>query len=120
MVAGHEVRHRRQGRVHPRRPARAAGRGGDGGFPQGHRRGAPQALEKYHASRFLETLAALRDVSVALVSRHFEVRLVHQYIESLAKPKNAKLRSFGDEASAIRWLLANSAQSAPPARKSSL
>jgi hypothetical protein len=77
-------------------------------------------VEKYHASRFLETLAALHDVSVALVSRHFEVRLVHQYIESLAKPKNAKLRSFGDEASAIRSLLANSAQSAPPARKSSL
>lgn len=77
-------------------------------------------VEKYHASRFLETLAALRDVSVALVSRHFEVRLVHQYLESLAKPKGAKLRSFGDEASAIRWLTANSAQSAPPARKSSL
>lgn len=54
-------------------------------------------VEKYHASRFLETLAALRDVSVALVSRH---------LESLA--------------SAIRWLTASSTQSAPPARKSSL
>lgn len=77
-------------------------------------------VEKYHASRFLETLAGLRDVSVALVSRHFEVRLVHQYIESLAKPKGAKLRSFGDEASAIRWLTANAAESAPRPRKSGL
>lgn len=79
-------------------------------------------VEKYHASRFLEALAALPEVSVALVSRHFEVRLVHQYIESLAQPKGARLRSFGDEASAIRWLTqpaASSAGSAPPARTSS-
>ena len=79
-------------------------------------------VEKYHASQFLETLARLGDVRIALVSRHFEVRLVHQYLESLAKPKMAKLRSFGDESSAIRWLTepaASSAETAPRARTSS-
>lgn len=61
-------------------------------------------VEKYHASSFLETLAGLRDVRVALVSRHFEVRLVHEYLEVLARIKHAGLRAFGDEAAAIRWL----------------
>lgn len=61
-------------------------------------------IEKYHASRFLETLAGLRDVRVALVSRHYEVRLVHEYLEVLARHKHAGLRAFGEEAAAIRWL----------------
>jgi hypothetical protein len=61
-------------------------------------------VEKYNASRFLETLAGLRDVRVALVSRHFEVRLVHEYLEVLARLKHAGLRAFGEEAAAIRWL----------------
>jgi hypothetical protein len=61
-------------------------------------------VEKYHASRFLETLAGLRVVRVALVSRHFEVRLVHEYLEVLARLKHAGLRAFGGEAAAIRWL----------------
>jgi hypothetical protein len=61
-------------------------------------------VEKYHASRFLETLAGLSDVRVALVSRHFEVRLVHEYLEVLARLKHAGLRAFSDEAAAIRWL----------------
>ena len=61
-------------------------------------------IEKYHASRFLQELANRPDARVALVSRHFEVRLLHQYVEVLARLKRAKLRSFGDERSAIRWL----------------
>jgi hypothetical protein len=73
---------------------------------------APRAffhVEKYQASRFLETLAGLDDVRVALVSRHFEVRLLHEYLEVLARLKHAGLRAFGDEATAMRWLLAREA-----------
>ena len=63
-------------------------------------------IEKYNASRFLQELASRPDARVALVSRHFEVRLLHQYVEALARLKRAKLRSFGDEGTALRWLLA--------------
>ena len=63
-------------------------------------------IEKYRASRFLEELGRRPEVRVALVSRHFEVRLLHQYVEALARLKRARLRSFGDEAGAIRWLTA--------------
>jgi hypothetical protein len=61
-------------------------------------------IEKYHASRFLQELADRPACRVALVARHFEVRLLHQYLEALARLKHAKLRSFADEASALRWL----------------
>ena len=80
-------------------------------------------VEKYHASQFLETLAGLRDVRVALVSRHYEVRLLHQYLETLARLKSAKLRSFASETDAIQWLCAtdvSAAETPPPARKSTL
>ncbi len=71
---------------------------------------APRAffhVEKWHASRFLETLAGLGGVRVALVSRHFEVRLLHEYLEVLARLKHAPLRAFGNDAAALRWLLAH-------------
>ena len=70
---------------------------------------APRAffhVEKWQASQFLQTLAGLGDVRLALVSRHFEVRLLHEYLEVLARLKHASLRAFGDEAAAMRWLLA--------------
>src|SRR4051812_838012 len=60
-------------------------------------------VEKYNASRFLETLAGLRDVRVALVSRHFEVRLVHEYLEGVVRLKHAGLRALCVEAGAICW-----------------
>jgi hypothetical protein len=63
-------------------------------------------IEKYNASRFLQELADRPDSRVALVARHFEVRILHQYVEALARLKRARLRSFGDEGSAIRWLMA--------------
>lgn len=69
---------------------------------------APRAffrIEKYDASRFLQELAGRPEVRVALVSRYFEVRLLHQYLEVLARLKGAQLRSFGDDRSAIRWLM---------------
>jgi len=80
-------------------------------------------VEKFQASGFLDTLAGLTDVRVALVSRHFEVRLLHQYLEVLARLKHAGLRSFGDERTAIRWLTepaASAAGNGRPARTSSL
>ena len=63
-------------------------------------------IEKYKASHFLQELAERPSVRVALVSRHFEVRLLHQYVEALAKLKRAKLKSFADDAAALRWLMA--------------
>jgi len=87
-----------------------------------HRKGvlicvhAPRAffhVEKYHASRFLETLAGLKEVRLALVSRHFEVRLLHEYLEVLARLKHAPLRAFGDEGAALRWLSTREAAAQP-------
>jgi hypothetical protein len=49
------------------------------------------------------------------VSRHFEVRLLHEYLEMLARLKHAKLRAFGSEAAALRWLRAAEPSPAEPA-----
>lgn len=68
---------------------------------------SPRAIfrvEKFHASTFLEELASKPNYRVALVARHFEVRLVQQYVEAMARFKRANLRSFAHEPSAIRWL----------------
>lgn len=76
---------------------------------------SPRALfrvERFQASSFLAELAARPAYKVALVARHFEVRLVHQYLEVLARLKDARLRSFAHERAAIRWLTA-SASPAP-------
>ena len=71
-------------------------------------------IEKYKASHFLQELSKRPEVRVALVSRYFEVRLLHQYVEALARLKRARLRSFGDEPSAIRWLMAPEASTSQP------
>jgi len=68
---------------------------------------SPRAIfrvERYHASRFIDELAARPWFKVALVSKHFEVRLVHQYLELLARSRQADLRSFANEHAAIDWL----------------
>jgi len=68
---------------------------------------SPRAIfrvEKYRASSFLQELADRPDARVALVARHFEVRLTQQYVEVLARLKKAGLRSFAGEGAAIRWL----------------
>lgn|SRR5258708_387039 len=68
---------------------------------------SPQAMfrvERYHASAFLDELAARPWFKVALAAKHFEVRLVHQYVELLARFRRADLRSFADEHAAIEWL----------------
>ena len=69
-------------------------------------------IEKFHASRFLEALAAKPKLRVALVATYREVQVVQQYIETLARLKKASLRSFTDEATALAWLLTPT-----PARK---
>lgn len=61
-------------------------------------------VEKFHASAFLQELAGRPSYRVALLARHFEVRLLHQYLEVLARLKHANLRSFSHEPLAIRWL----------------
>jgi len=61
-------------------------------------------VEKYRASTFLEALASRPDARVALVAKHFEVRLTQQYVEVLARLKKARLRSFSGEAAAVQWL----------------
>jgi hypothetical protein len=61
-------------------------------------------IDKFHASHFLEALAAKPALRVALVATHREVQLVQQYIEALARLKKASLRSFADEAAALAWL----------------
>ena len=62
-------------------------------------------IEKFHASYFIEALAARPALKVALVATHREVQLVQQYIEALARLKKANLRSFNDEAAALAWLV---------------
>lgn len=61
-------------------------------------------VERFRASEFLAELAANPKHKVAIVAHHFEVRLVHQYVEVLARLKHANLRSFPQEANAIQWL----------------
>src|SRR3954468_4788210 len=62
-------------------------------------------IDKFHASHFIEALAARPSLKVALVATHREVQLVQQYIEALARLKKANLRSFNDEVAALAWLV---------------
>jgi len=62
-------------------------------------------IEKFHASRFLDLLAAQARARVALVATYREVQVVQQYIETLARMKKANLRSFTYEAAALAWLV---------------
>jgi hypothetical protein len=74
-------------------------------------------IEKFHASHFLDLLAAQPKAKVALVATYREVQVVQQYIETLARMKKANLRSFTDEASALAWLVTPvSAAKRPTAR----
>src|SRR5258708_35046206 len=55
---------------------------------------SPQAMfrvERYHASAFLDELAARPWFKVALAAKHFEVRLVHQYVGLLARLRRGGL-----------------------------
>jgi len=73
---------------------------------------ATMKIDKFHGSHFIDALAGMPSLKVALVATHREVQLVQQYVEALARLKKANLRSFNDEAAALAWLV-----SAVPARK---
>jgi hypothetical protein len=58
----------------------------------------------YRAGSYLKQLAALPTVKVALVSIHRDIRAAHEHIEVLAREQGANVRSFAEEAPALRWL----------------
>ena len=80
------------------------------------RRGSPRILICVSASRpickvgddraasYLQVLATQPAVKVALVSNCRDVRAAHEYLEALARGQGVNLRSFADEAPALRWL----------------
>jgi len=73
-------------------------------------------VEKYKLSSYLDELASLPSLKVALVAQHFEVRLLQQYVEVLARLKHANVRSFGDQDEAIRWLRGTQPDGLPQAK----
>ena len=95
------------------------------------RRGSPRVLicvsssrpvfriEDYQVSYFLKELAARPSVRVALVSNREDTRAAHEYVEMLARRQGANLRSFADEAKALRWLRSKRDTPADAARPAS-
>jgi hypothetical protein len=73
-------------------------------------------VEDYQASYYLKELAARPSVRVALVSSRPDIRAAHEYIEVLARQQSADVRSFADEAKALRWLRSEADTSADAAR----
>jgi hypothetical protein len=61
-------------------------------------------VEDYQASYYMKELAARPTARVALVSNRHDIRAAHEYIEVLARQQGANVRSFADEAKALRWL----------------
>jgi len=80
------------------------------------RRGSPRILICVTASRpifklgdhrvanYLRQLATRPTIKVALVSNRHDIRAVHEHMEVLARAQGVNLRSFADEARALRWL----------------
>lgn len=68
-------------------------------------------VEKYRISEFLKIAASNADLRVALLGDSEELRASHEYVELLARQQGAKVRAFRDEAAALAWLRAESAQS---------
>ena len=61
-------------------------------------------VENYQASSYLKQLAARPAIKMALVSNRHDIRAAHEYLEVLARQRGANLRSFAEEAPALRWL----------------
>jgi hypothetical protein len=61
-------------------------------------------VEEYGASDYLKQLAGRPTTRVALVSSRPDIRAAHEYVEVLARQQSAEVRSFADEAAALRWL----------------
>lgn len=60
-------------------------------------------VEKYGIAGYFE-LASRYSAKIALLGDSEELRIAHQYIESLARQRGANVRAFRDEAAALRWL----------------
>jgi hypothetical protein len=54
---------------------------------------------------------------IALLGDSEEVRIAHQYVESLARQRDVNLRTFRTEANALRWLRADERPEPPSAAK---
>jgi hypothetical protein len=63
-------------------------------------------VEQYSLSEMLKRAADI-GLRVALVSDTKELLASHQYVEMLARQRGVELRSFRDEAVALKWLLGN-------------
>ena len=68
-----------------------------------HSSNAVFAVGKYGLASYLERLAGV-PLKVALLADSDEVRIAHEYVESLAVQRGVNLRAFRDETTALRWL----------------
>lgn len=64
-------------------------------------------VEQYGLSQYFRTLGGNRSYRVALVSDSDETYASHQYIEFLARQRDARVKSFRGDAPALEWLLAD-------------
>jgi hypothetical protein len=62
-------------------------------------------VEEYQLSEFLNLVAAIQGLRVALVSDSTELAAAHEYVELIAGQKGIALRAFHAEAPALEWLL---------------
>jgi hypothetical protein len=67
-------------------------------------------VDEYGITEFFK-LAASKAYRVALLGDSDELRASQQYVEVLARPHGANVRAFRAEASALKWLRSETAQS---------
>lgn len=68
-------------------------------------------VEQYGASNYLRQLGERPWLKVALVAHRADLRSAHEYVEFLARQRNANLRSFAGVTSALAWLTADAPKS---------
>ena len=68
-----------------------------------HSSNAVFAVGKFGLSSYFERVAGF-PLKVALLGDSDELRIAHEYIESLALQRGVNLRAFRDETTALRWL----------------
>jgi hypothetical protein len=61
------------------------------------------SVGKVGAPAYFDRLAR-RSFKIALLGDSDELRIAHEYVETLARQRNVALRAFRDEAAALRWL----------------
>lgn len=60
-------------------------------------------VEKYGIDEYLDCASRL-SAKIALLGDSDELRIAHQYVESLARQRGVDLRAFREEAAALNWL----------------